>query len=508
LVAVRDNRVILRSRRLDKEVIPRLTTAHNFGGRNIGVYKFLCVLQSQGVQESVRWSWGTLEDAPFLPRVSSGRLVLARARWQINRSEIHELTKEKDHQRFATFQSWRARRGLPQLVELTDFDNTLPLDLNNIVCIEVLLELIKNRYGAVLREIFPGPDLLIARGPEGVFTHELVIPFVRTTQEPAPDRTGTETPGQFSTPAPSPTARREKAPLDVPHIGRSFPPGSEWLFAKLYCGTSNADQILREVVGPVTQEARRSGAATGWFFIRYGDPGWHIRLRLRGDPARLSGDVIPLLHNTAAPLFRDGRLQRLQLDTYEREIERYGGPAGMQPAEEMFQADSEAVLAIIRQLTGDSGADARWRLTLLGIDLLLTDLGLEQAQKLAVMDRMRLGFWEEFYGNKPLKEQLGLRFRKERAELETLIAEPAGWVNQYRTCVQALAGRSGQWEQAISRLQAASGTGVLTKPLESLAASFAHMHANRLLRSSARAHELVIYDFLARLYRSQIARGG
>jgi len=32
----------------------------------------------------------------------------------------------------------------------------------------------------------------------------------------------------------------------------------------------------------------------------------------------------------------------------------------MEPAEEIFQADSEAVLAIVANLAGDSGADARF----------------------------------------------------------------------------------------------------------------------------------------------------
>jgi hypothetical protein len=32
------------------------------------------------------------------------------------------------------------------------------------------------------------------------------------------------------------------------------------------------------------------------------------------------------------------------------------------------------------------------------------------------------------------------------------------------------------------------------------------MHANRLLRSAARPQELVIYDFLVRLYESKVAR--
>lgn len=43
-------------------------------------------------------------------------------------------------------------------------------------------------------------------------------------------------------------------------------------------------------------------------------------------------------------------------------------------------------------------------------------------------------------------------------------------------------------------------------PLRTLAGSYIHMHANRLLRSAARAQELVLYDFLCRLYESQAAR--
>jgi hypothetical protein len=49
-------------------------------------------------------------------------------------------------------------------------------------------------------------------------------------------------------------------------------------------------------------------------------------------------------------------------------------------------------------------------------------------------------------------------------------------------------------------------SGRLARPLADLAASFLHMHANRLLRSAQRAQELVLYDFLARLYESRAAR--
>ncbi len=38
------------------------------------------------------------------------------------------------------------------------------------------------------------------------------------------------------------------------------------------------------------------------------------------------------------------------------------------------------------------------------------------------------------------------------------------------------------------------------------APSYLHMHANRLLRSAHGAQELVLYDFLCRLYESRAAR--
>jgi hypothetical protein len=47
----------------------------------------------------------------------------------------------------------------------------------------------------------------------------------------------------------------------------------------------------------------------------------------------------------------------------------------------------------------------------------------------------------------------------------------------------------------------------LSPSLMEVAASYLHMHANRLLRSAHRAQEMVLYDFLARLYESRAARG-
>src|SRR6185295_11982695 len=119
-VSVEGQRIILRSARLGKEVVPRLTSAHNFVRGSLGVYRFLCMLQSQGTVGGVSWSWDALDGALFLPRVTSGRLVLQRASWWMLESEIKELVAAKGTARWKAVQAWRARRKLPRLLLLAD----------------------------------------------------------------------------------------------------------------------------------------------------------------------------------------------------------------------------------------------------------------------------------------------------------------------------------------------------------------------------------------------------
>jgi thiopeptide-type bacteriocin biosynthesis protein len=263
---------------------------------------------------------------------------------------------------------------------------------------------------------------------------------------------------------------------------------------------------LRDVVRPVTATALESGAADRWFFVRYGDPDWHLRLRFHGRPARLHGEVLPALQAAVAPLLADGRLWRVQLDTYEREVERYGGPAGIVLAERLFEADSEAVLALAELLPEDARGEVRWRLALVGIDLLLGDLGFGLEERRAVVQKTRETFAAEFHADAAFGHQLAARFRQERKGLEALLDPAAVADAPFAAALEVLRRRSQALAPVTAELRVCAQAGRLSVPLTELAPSFLHMHANRLLRSAQRAQELVLYDFLARLYQSRAAR--
>jgi thiopeptide-type bacteriocin biosynthesis protein len=438
------DQLVLRSRRLGKRVVPRLTSAHNYG-RGLPLYRFLGMLQRGGGVGGVFFDWGPLARAPFLPRLTSGRLVLSLATWRLDAAELKRLYVAPGPEQYRAVQELRERRSLPRLVTVADGDRVLTVDLDNVLSVESFVQLVTGREEATLVEPFDG---LAVEGPEGRYAGELVVPFVRR----------------------GPARPAERARPRVPGVRRSFPPGSEWTYAKLYCGRAAADRILAEQVAPLARLADR------WFFIRYEDPDFHLRVRFRG----LS------LEEVAAELPGDGRVA---FDTYEREIERYGA---VEAAEEIFHADSDAVLEILGLLEpGDAGADERWRMALAGADALMGDLGLDEAQRRDLMHGLRSAFGREFRVDARLARALGERLGRERAALEDLLE--AGDDHPLAPGLEVLRRRSAR----IAPLGPA--------PLD-VAASHVHMHCNRMMRSAPRAHELVLYDFLARLYESRAAR--
>ncbi|MFC4309113.1 lantibiotic dehydratase [Steroidobacter flavus] len=478
MVGVVDDRIVLYSEKLGKQVIPRLTSALSYTG-TLGVSQFLGAIVEQHARNWLGWHWGAVGQERFLPRVRCGRIVLARASWRIDKEEIKSLVAASGSERFQLAQRWRAERKLPRFCLLVDGDNELLIDLDNALSIDTFCDVVKNRTELRLEENLPSADELAVEGPEGQFAHELVVPLLREQSVlPSPARV----------PA-----------LDRRAVVESFAPGSEWLYFKLYGGERTADSVLIDAVAPVIAELREEGAIDGWFFIRYSDPDPHLRVRLHGQPARLNAEALTRMHARLAPLLEQGRLWRVELATYERETLRYGGTDNIERTEQLFAIDSDAVLETMASCQGDEGSQLRWQLALLGADRWLHDFGLDLDARRAFVRRMRDAFVAEFKAqNKGTQGWFAERFRKERKSLEALIA--TGPV------AAAFEERSRRSAPLIEAMHALNRQGRLAVSIENLANSVIHMFINRLLPSSQRAHELVIYEFLARLYDSQCAR--
>jgi len=506
VVSVRDNRVVLRSVSLDREVVPRLTNAHNFVTGALGTYRFLASLQSQNLS-ALHFNVGPLAQLPFVPRIRSGRVVLREASWAMRKAELEPVTTATGAARVQALSRLRSAARLPRWVCVEDNDNVLPVDLDNILSVDSFAQLVKNRTSVTLTELWPAPSELSVHGPDGRYANEIVVPFVRV----AATAPGTRDAATVGAPEAEPRAPRTPHAPHALGIRRSFAPGSEWLYAKLYTGHATADQILTDAIAPIVQQLSHDVGPAGapiWFFLRYSDPSWHVRFRVRGEPAWLAGELLPKLAAQTRAMLDDGRMWRLQLDTYERELERYGGPTGIELAERLFSADSACAVDILGMLAGDAGSDARWRLAFRGTDQLLDDLGFDLATRLTLMRRVRDGFAREHRLDTSVALQRGLgdKYRKERAALDALLDRTGDADSELSPGLDRLAARSLANAPIIAELRAAEQRGALALPVLDLAPSYVHMHINRMIRSAQRAHELVLYDLLVRIYESRVAR--
>ncbi len=104
-----------------------------------------------------------------------------------------------------------------------------------------------------------------------------------------------------------------------------------------------------------------------------------------------------------------------------------------------------------------------------------------------------------------MARQLAAKFRPERKALQALLAPAFTADAPLAAGIEVLRSRSQRLVPVVAELIAGARAGRLSCSLTELTPSYLHMHANRLLRSAHRAQELVLYDFLSRLYQSQAA---
>jgi len=317
----------------------------------------------------------------------------------------------------------------------------------------------------------------------------LVVPLVRT--------------GIAHPPRSADGRRASTAPASV-HGDRLRPPGSDWVYVNLDGPGRTEDELLAGSLGDLADGFVERGDADGWFFVRYADPDRQLRLRVHGRPAVLAERVWPELSRWAARAIAAGSRTRLSLQTYERELERYGGPETTAICEAIACADSSAVRRLLgwtRAAPGPAGGLDRVELGLVSAaDLLAALTGEDPAERARWAKRLA---GEAAAG--------GAVFRDRKRRLRALVqarddgawGQVDGWREAGPEVGQVLARRRAALAPLAAELRAqwAAGTGRCAP--EELAASILHLHANRL--GLDRAAEGLTLGLLDRTVRSLLA---
>jgi len=167
----------LRSKKHQKEVLPRLTNAHNFSIQPLPIYQFLAHMQTQNLRKGIGFSWGPLEDQhPFLPRVVYENVILATAFWNISKEEITPLLNgmANDEVLLREMKIFTTARKIPQYVILIDGDNTLLINTQNSSSIKMLLSIVKRRKIFKLGEFLHTHSDLI-KGDNAKYANQFIL---------------------------------------------------------------------------------------------------------------------------------------------------------------------------------------------------------------------------------------------------------------------------------------------------------------------------------------------
>jgi hypothetical protein len=179
MVSIKNNKIFLLSKKHNKEIIPCLSNAHNYSSNSsLPIYHFLCDLQSQDLKPIYNFSWGVLEShLDFFPRVDYKGVILSKAKWIVNKKEIEMFTKKIDPKLFEVFTTWRLERNIPRFVNWVNFDNTILLDFEKEICVQLFLKSVQNHSKITLVEFLFTEESVVKNANGENFSNQIIISF-------------------------------------------------------------------------------------------------------------------------------------------------------------------------------------------------------------------------------------------------------------------------------------------------------------------------------------------
>lgn len=258
---------------------------------------------------------------------------------------------------------------------------------------------------------------------------------------------------------------------------RTFYPGDKWVYFKIYSPPIIANYLLTERIGPLVNRWIDERFIDRWFFIRYADTGHHIRLRTRLVNLDNIGILITGLRNQLTEELNNGTVSGIQLDSYQRELERYG-ESNIEKCENFFFEDSRKVLDTIQDKKEDIELI---RHSVFWILSLLVSLGLTNQQINEYLTEMEDGYQREFRLSSFQVKIINDEYRKFSRDILCQTLE--------------LCSQSREKDEKATWI-------VVSASPQHLLSSLIHMHINRIFAMNQRLYEYIVYHIANKVFES------
>lgn len=242
----------------------------------------------------------------FCPRIVYKNVIFRPATWHLNYEYI------KGHEWNDFINNFKIKYRLKRYVNYVASDRKLLIDTNNLHDLVYLGNLVKKEKNIILEEIIELENCFIKKGKEQ-YLNEIVVPLKGRKDEYYFESYNWE--------------------------NKFFLPVDEYLFINLYLNNIDMDNVLINELLPFTNSVIKHGLAKDFFYIRYIDNNYHLRIRFRGI-SQNSIDLISLTNTWYKMLYEKRIVNYLSILTYIPEINRYGGEKYFKYVEDYFCKDS------------------------------------------------------------------------------------------------------------------------------------------------------------------------
>lgn len=464
-ISLKRNRIVLRSKKENKEVVPFLSSAQNYHYNSLPIYHFLCDLQSQDRHNDYSINFGgfNIGDLEYCPRLTYGEdVILRKATW---------LLKKDNNKGIESLKADLIKKSVPRYIYITSGgEDKMIIDIENYNTLNILYqEIEKNKILRVTECIY---DMHNNETPES-YANEY-IGVVKSQKELNIFKNISTT-----------------HKIENNNVKRTFIYGDEWVYFKLYTGRITSDQLLIENISRIATKLKESGIIDKWFFIRFTDPDFHLRLRFHLKNEKNYSEMSKIIHNELSHLLEEQKIWKLDLSTYNRELERYYWQ-NIESSETIFHIDSEYTVNMLKYLK-DNGESRRWLFILKSIDDFFNVFDISLVKRHQIINTMFNSFWVEYGKVKTIKKDVNNKFRKYVKDINSILNIPEIEVkNIYKERYLAL-------KEVQLSIEAKEN-------LDDLLWSYIHMHVNRFVQANPRFHELIMYGILERYYNQEIGK--
>lgn len=472
-IEIKNNKVLLRSRKHKKYVIPRLSNAHNYVTSSIPIYKFLCLTQSQFIK-GLYPTYGYLNKIlKFQPRIVYENIILRAATWTFSKEEFEKVInyfKDGDTANlFLELSLIVKENNLPEKLLLSEGDNELFINLNNSLSIETFINEIANKKKFILKEFFT-PGSLIKKGSTFLI-NEIVHPMLNI------EKLETE----FI--------------LKHDNIKESYVIGEEWLFYKIYGGEHILEKLLLDFFDVFD---KKNILFQKWFFIRFHDSdGYHLRVRFLSSNKEDRILLNEIVQDYFSIYLKNELLSHFSNETYRRELERYHRDLlNIEKTETFFYFDSQCIIKILKK---DSfNIEERMFISIMNIDDILNSFDYSISEKYVLVKNLREAFFIEFGKNKNHNQSLRKKFKEIKDSIKNLLPYERDIKTDFNN----------QLDEIFIERDILLKKHIKTdkETISTLISSYLHMSIDRLFLNNNRWYEFCSYDALEKYYSGLIVR--